>query len=86
MVIYHASADIHRPLMDTPWLGITGCTKPIGQVTGWKLNILQKDVMGLNAFPLMCSGTVTVQLELQRLTHLVGLIMGDQPEFSVAKT
>lgn len=86
MVFYHASADIHRPLMDAPWLGITGCTKPTGQVAEWKLNILQKDVMGLNAFPLLCSETVTVPFELQRLTHSVGLIIGDQPELSVVKT
>ncbi len=42
--------------------------------------------MGINAFPLSCSETVTVLYELQRLTHSVGLIMGDQPELSVVKT
>lgn len=86
MVFYHASADIQRPLMNAPWLGVTGCTKPAGQVTGWKLNLLQEDGMGINVFPLLCSEVVTVLYELQRLTHLVSLIMGDQPESSVVKT
>lgn len=60
MAFYYAYADIQRPLMDAPWLGVRGCAKPTGQVTGWKLNILQKAVMGINAFLLLCSSTVTV--------------------------
>lgn len=60
MVFYYAYADILRPLMDAPWLGVRECTEPTGQVTGWKLNILQKDVMGINAFLLLCSRSVTV--------------------------
>ena len=86
MVFYHVSADIQGPLMDAPWFRVTGCTKPTGQVTGWKLSILQQDVMGINAFPLLCSEPVTALYELQCLTDSVGLIMGDQPKLSVVKT
>lgn len=62
MIFYHVPADIQRPLMDDPWLGVKGCTKPTGQ--GWKLHLLQKDVMRINAFPLLCSETVTVPLQV----------------------
>lgn len=86
MVFYHASADIQRPLRDAPWLGVTGCATPTGQVTGWKLNLLRKHVMGTNAFSLLCSKTVTVLYELQHLTHSVGLIIADQPKLSVVKS
>lgn len=86
MVFYRASADILRPLRDAPWLDVTGCATPTGQVTSWKLNLLRKDMMGTNAFPLSCSEAVTVLYVLQRLTHSVGLIIGDQPKLSAVKT
>lgn len=68
MVLYHASAGIQGLLRDAPWLGVTGCATPTGQVTCWKLNLLHKDMMGTNAFPLLCSETVTVLFVLQPLT------------------
>lgn len=76
MVFYHASADIHRPLREAPWLGVTGCSTPTGQLTGCKLNLFRKDMMGTNAFPLLCSKAVTVAC----LTHSAGLITADRPE------
>lgn len=41
MAFYHASADIHRPLMDAPCRGAKGLTTPTGQVTHLELNIFQ---------------------------------------------
>lgn len=60
VVFYHVCADIQRPLLDAPWFGVTGCTTFAGQITGWKLNTLQQDVMGINVFPALFSATVTV--------------------------
>lgn len=81
MVFYHVSADNQRPLMNAPWLVVTGRTKPTGQATGWKLNLFQKDAMEINAFPQLCCKTVTLLYEMQR--HL--LIVRNQPELSVVK-
>lgn len=83
MAFYHASADIHRPLMDAPCRGAKGLTTPTGQVTHLELNIFQQDVVGINVFYLLCSKTVTVLYKLKCLMHYAGLIMGDQPELSL---
>lgn len=81
MVFYHASADIQRTLIDP--LGVTGCTKPNGQSTGWKLNLFPT---GYDGDKCISPVVVIVVYKLQRLTYLVGLIMGDQPKLCIEKT